>query len=64
MSTEEIKESLCVYDKRNPYYTKEAEKINKTDCYCDNCFRGKHQLANELLKVKQELEDIKIAEKS
>ena len=53
MTTEKIKEKLCIYDKRNPDYHKDSERFNKdVACYCDNCFTGKHELANELLRVK------------
>ena len=66
MTTEEILESLCYYDKRNPDCTADEEDIadhkaqllrlskklgyNKT-CNCDNCFYGRTKLAEELLKV-------------
>lgn len=49
MTVEEIKMNLCYNDIRNPYGYTERE-ANKDDCYCDNCFRGKTQLAEELLK--------------
>ena len=66
MTTEEILQSLCYYDKRNPDCTADDEDIednkaqllrvskklgyNKT-CSCDNCFYGRTKLAEELLKV-------------
>jgi hypothetical protein len=66
MTTEEILQSLCCYDKRNPDCTADDEDIedhkarllrvskklgyNKT-CSCDNCFYGRTKLAEELLKV-------------
>lgn len=58
----EIKEKLCYYDTRNPdnvaIYRMTEEKIKeegygehrKNDCYCDNCFYGRTELAEELLK--------------
>lgn len=49
MTQEEIKSNLCYYDGRNPDYI-EGEK--KEECYCDNCFYGRTQLAEELLKLK------------
>jgi len=56
MELQKIKESLCYYDKRNPdYIDTDNENLKKQPCYCDNCFRGKHELANELLKVKKDL---------
>ena len=49
MTYKEITENLCYYDKRNPDY--QGEKLKKEHpCYCDNCFRGKTELATELLK--------------
>jgi len=57
MELKEILDNLCYYDKRNPqgYYEFEDEEIehSKDDCYCDNCFYGRHNLANELLKLKE-----------
>ena len=46
----EILESLCIYDKRNPDWDEEGTK--KENCYCDNCFHGKTELAEEILKLK------------
>lgn len=73
MTEEEILQSLCYYDKRNPDCTEEDEDIkdhkeqllrvskklgyNKT-CSCDNCFYGRTKLAEELLKV---ISTIKVA---
>lgn len=53
MTRQEVLESLCYYDIRNPYNVLDKEEIkdhNKKDCYCDNCFKGKTKLAEELLK--------------
>lgn len=55
LTLEEIKENLCYNDLRNPNVTIDEETAkevaeNNTDCYCDNCFRGKTELAEELLK--------------
>lgn len=58
MTTAEIKANLCDYDKRNPDYIGYKRSTSKEDCYCDNCFRGKTQLAEELLKVNALLEII------
>ncbi len=59
MTKEEVLESLCYYDKRNPDCTadddeieihqKELSKKGK-NCSCDNCFYGRTKLAEELLK--------------
>jgi hypothetical protein len=59
MTEQEIKESLCYYDKRNPYCTADEEEIKEREhflesgnftCNCDNCFYGRTKLAEELLK--------------
>jgi len=65
MTKEEILQSLCYYDKRNPDCTADDEEIqdHKTQllkaskklgynkgCSCDNCFYGRTKLAEELLK--------------
>ena len=55
MTLDEIKENLCYNDLRNPDVTVDEETAkeiaeNNVDCYCDNCFRGKTALAEELLK--------------
>lgn len=56
MELQQILDSLCAYDPRNPYYLEldDDEKIDVSDpnriCYCDNCFQGKTRLAVELLK--------------
>ena len=56
-----IKENLCSYDKRSPYYDKEfaSEEKNchdefrpqKKDCYCDNCFYGRTWMAERLIEL-------------
>ena len=56
-----IKESLCYYDLRNPdntaIYGLTEEEIKeegyknqaKKDCSCDNCFYGRTRLAEEII---------------
>jgi hypothetical protein len=56
MTLEEIKSNLCYYDLRNPDCTVDEETAKEigdssTDCYCDNCFSGKTELAEELLRL-------------
>ena len=49
MTYKEITENLCYYDKRNPDC--QGVRLKKEQpCYCDNSFRGKTELAIELLK--------------
>jgi len=60
MSEEEIKENLCAYDKRNPDCSLDDDEDikdlrGKGRCYCDNCFYGLTDLAEELLKVTNQL---------
>ena len=56
MKLEEIKSNLCYNDLRNPEITVDEETAkeiadNNAHCYCDNCFRGKTELAKELLRM-------------
>lgn len=57
MTEQEIKENLCYYDSRNPDNNNEYLELNEDDlkslrekCICDNCFYGRHKLAEQLLK--------------
>ena len=64
MALNEIKKNLCYNDLRNPnaaaIYEETAKEIaeNNADCYCDNCFRGKTALAEELLKYYRLQEEV------
>ena len=64
MNKEEILLNLCYYDKRNPnskiFDEDDFEEHDKEKfCSCDNCFRNKTQLAEELLKLTEEFEQYK-----
>jgi hypothetical protein len=66
MTIEKIKSYLCYYDTRNPegvslyikwspeiYDEEEISKFgefSKEECACDNCFYGRHNLANYILE--------------
>ena len=54
MTEEEVKEYLCYYDQRNPNYT-DGER--KEDCYCDNCFYRRDELAQEILRLREKLKE-------
>lgn len=56
MTTTEIKQQLCIYDKRNPYYHEDDIQVKHKNgtCSCDTCYLGKSELANELLRVKEQ----------
>ena len=64
MTIKTIESKLCYYDKRNPdghySFVRDPETIVKPDpCYCDNCFNGRTQLAEELLKMYDETKKLK-----
>lgn len=52
MTLNDIKNNLCYYDNRNAlhFYIDEDEEIPDR-CYCDNCFYGRTELAEELIKL-------------
>jgi hypothetical protein len=58
MTITEVKENLCYYDKRNPDNVVDEEwGITKNeDCYCDNCFYGRDELAKEIINLRELLE--------
>lgn len=55
MNQQDILGNLCSYDKRNPSFAElfGDDKPNKGtgDCYCDNCFYGRTELAEEILRL-------------
>ena len=68
MEQNEILESLCYYDKRNPTSNVDDEDIEEhnnslirkskklgyiPDCSCDNCFYGRTKLAEYILTLNQ-----------
>jgi len=53
MTINEIKSSLCYWDSRNlngggEEYIETEESV---ECHCGNCFYGRTQLAEELIKL-------------
>lgn len=58
LETHEVLENLCYYDKRNPNNIA-YDVLNNNHCYCDNCFKGKTQLAEKILKLTEEFEQYK-----
>lgn len=64
MTREEVCESLCSYDPRNPIYKvmllglgctpEKSPPPRRSDCYCDSCFHGTDKLAVELLKYMEQ----------
>ena len=60
MEKQEVFKRLCSYDPRSPDYQdlrvcgfepEEIKEPRREDCYCDNCFRGKDELALEILRL-------------
>ncbi len=59
MDLEFIQSRLCYYDKRNPDCTADDDEIEYykskisqgKDCSCDNCFYGRTELAEEILRL-------------
>ena len=49
-----VKENLCMYDKRNPYYDEENGEKSPKQCFCDCCFYGTAWLAEMILKLMRE----------
>lgn len=67
MDINKIKENLCIHDKRNPDYDFENDERILSDgkkCFCDNCFNGRHKLADELIKLIeiQKIQDLKMSD--
>jgi hypothetical protein len=58
MSDADIFGSLCSYDQRNPRYGQliyldpNNPPVRSSNCACDNCFYGRHELALEILRLK------------
>ena len=57
MTKDEILNNLCSYDKKNPMYDflygsweEDYKPIKEKDCYCDNCFSGRTQMAEFILE--------------
>ena len=58
MEREKILECLCIRDKRNPEHKDVFSELEdfeipkpKVDCFCDNCFHGRTELAEYILSL-------------
>ena len=55
MTKNEILSNLCIHDKRNIHYIPledyEDEVKPRNNCYCDNCFYGRDDLAMYILEL-------------
>ena len=56
MKIENVLENLCMYDDRNPNSNGED---NDGPCFCDNCFYGRTELAEEILYLIKQLDLLK-----
>ncbi len=58
MTKEETFNNLCSYDERNPDYETEydSDREPRKDCFCDNCFNGRDELAVEILRLIGDIE--------
>lgn len=50
------REYLCYHDKRNPFYIEDTggEDNKSGQCYCDNCFYQRHELAVRILELESQ----------
>ncbi len=58
MEKEYLLTKLCYYDPRYQMYDGSTidnhSETRKENCSCDNCFYGRDELANEILKLQEE----------
>lgn len=59
MTEEGVREKLCSNDPRHPFWAvlygellDEEAPAPRENCYCDNCFYGRDELAVEILRLK------------
>lgn len=58
LTIDELHSRLCSYDERNPLRAdlvepgEEAPAAGAPGCACDNCFYGRHRMADELLRFR------------
>jgi len=58
--------NLCCYDPRSPEYAdltmfddpEDGPRQPRTDCYCDNCFRGNDRLALIIIEQEEQKEKV------
>ena len=49
--------ALCTYDSRHPdyeslYWDEDPKPTPQPNCFCDNCFYGRTELANEIIRLR------------
>ena len=59
MTRNEILQSLCYHDPRNPDRDDDEDYLSPGNCYCDHCFHGNTELAEELLRIYDENQKLK-----
>ena len=55
MTDHEVLRNLCFHDPRNPHNDPELGQEPRDNCYCDNCFHGRDELALEILRLREEV---------
>ena len=55
---EKVYDKLCWYDNRNPdfnsyYWDDESPPTPRNNCYCDNCFYGRDELALKIIELNE-----------
>jgi len=59
MEKTDVLGNLCYYDRRNPMYEDlylddDEPREPRKECFCDNCFYGRDELALEILRLMEE----------
>jgi hypothetical protein len=55
----DVYRALCTHDSRHPdyeslYWDEDPMPTPQPDCSCDNCFYGRTELANEIIRLRSE----------
>ena len=53
MKLKDVLECLCLYDPSHPNYCDECDGEPRDNCYYDNCFYGRDELAQEILNLRE-----------
>ena len=53
----DVLRALCAYDSRHPdyeslYWDEDPKPTPQPNCCCDNCFYGRTELANEIIRLR------------
>jgi len=56
---QDIEKHLCINDQRSPHYDQIQNPRKTKKCYCEFCYRGKSELAEYALELKQQIKDLR-----